>query len=836
MRGLRPLVFVGMIGVSALALAADGPGDAGLRVFETRIRPLFARHCTACHGEKEQNSGLRLDTSEGILAGGDSGPAVVPGKPGESLLLTAVGYGADDLQMPPDKKLSDKEIAALRKWVELGAAVPGATAERAVRREALDLETERQFWSFQPIQRPPLPEVQNAGWYQTPLDRFVLEKLEAAGLSPAPPADKRTLLRRVTYDLTGLPPAPKDIEAFLADDSPDAWQRVVDRLLASPRYGERWGRHWLDVARYADSNGLDENIAHGNAWRYRDYVVAAFNGDEPFDRFVLEQLAGDLLPSETSGEPLETDPARHERLIATGYLSLGPKVLAEVDETKMEMDIVDEQIDSVGRAFLGLTLGCARCHDHKFDPLPTDDYYALAGIFKSTRTMEHFTKIARWWENPIPTPADLARKSAHERQVADAKAAIDERVARATEELKASLESGAALPKDVEAQFPEKTKAELKRLRDELAKLEKSPPELPTAMGVSDRDIVNVQVHVRGSHLTLGETVPRRFPLVLAGRDQPPLPADSSGRLALARWLVSPDHPLVSRVIANRIWRWHFSRGLVATTDNFGRLGERPTHPELLDWLAAEIVGKRTPGDVDEAGLESEDGGSRMEDGGIPRWSLKRLHRSILLSAAYRMSSAYDAHAAAADPENRLLWRFRLRRLEAEEIRDALLAVSGRLEQTMGGSMLNVANREFIFNHTSEDKTSYDSRRRSLYLPVVRNHLYEVFSLFDYNDASVPNGNRGTTTVAPQALFLMNGEPVMEAADALSRTLLSDGALSDAERVQEVYEQAYGRPASEREVERAVAFLGSEAGAERERAWSNVCQAVLASNEFVYIR
>jgi hypothetical protein len=453
------------------AAAADGePTAAGVAFFENKVRPLLAERCYECHGTKEQNSDLRLDTWEGIFKGGETGPAVVAGKPEQSLLITAVGYQAADLQMPPEKKLPAAEVAVLTEWVKMGAPHPNAGKAPIPVRKKVDqaaIDEGRSFWAFQPPVDPEVPAVKNAAWPQSPLDHFVLAALEAKGLQPAPPADKRTLIRRATFDLIGLPPTPDEIDAFLSDDSPDAFAKVVDRLLDSPHYGERWARHWLDVARYADSNGLDENVAFGNAWRYRDYVVAAFNKDKPYDQFLLEQIAGDLLPA-AENEDLA---ARHERLIATGFLSLGPKVLAEVDETKMEMDIVDEQIDTFGRAILGLTLGCTRCHDHKFDPLATEDYYALAGIFKSTLTMESFKKIGRWYENSLATPADLERKTAHEQQVTQAKAAIQSVVDEANRRLQEQAKPGSELPKNPETLYPAETKDELKRLRDELATL-----------------------------------------------------------------------------------------------------------------------------------------------------------------------------------------------------------------------------------------------------------------------------------------------------------------------------------------------------------------------------
>jgi hypothetical protein len=687
----------------------------------------------------------------------------------------------------------------------------------------IDLEQARKHWAFEPAADPPLPAVRVDDWATSPIDAFILAGLEAKGLSPAPPADKRTLIRRVTFDLIGLPPTTEEVAAFLADDSPQAFERLVDRLLDSPHYGERWGRHWLDVARYADSNGLDENLAHGNAWRYRDYVVAAFNNDKPYDEFVREQLAGDLLPS--GGSDGENDARHRERLIATGFLSLGPKVLAEVDEIKMEMDIVDEQIDTVGKSLLGLTLGCARCHSHKFDPLLTEDYYALAGIFKSTRTMEHFKKIARWWENSLATDEQLDEQQRHEGKVAAAKGAIDKFLKQTDDKLRETKGAEFKLPEKPEARetlYDKKTKAELVRLRAELKTLEDVAPVIPTAMGVTDGDVNDVRVHIRGSHLNQGELVPRRFPFVLAGLDQPPLPSASSGRLEFANWLTSPGHPLTARVMVNRIWRWHFGTGIVATPDNFGRQGARPTHPELLDWLSRRFV----------------------EEG----WSIKRLHRAILLSSTYRMSSRYDQAAAAVDPENRLLWRFPVQRLEAEEIRDALLAVSGKLDRTIGGTLLtHVGNREFIFNHTSQDGTTYDTNRRSLYLPVVRNHVYDVLELFDFPDPAVQSGDRSSTVVAPQALLMLNSNLVMNAANDVAQRLLADDGLrtaDNAKRVDRLYELCLSRPPSEAETSRALAFVkrfttsAKEATPQETRlkAWQALCHVVLSSNEFVYLR
>ena len=743
-RRLLPLVVAAAL-VPAAARAQD------TRHFEARVRPLLAEKCFKCHGPDRQRSDLRLDTADGFKKGGASGtPLVTPGRPDDSLLLRAVRHTDGVEKMPPDGKLTATQVADLATWVKAGAPFPAAVTKAPAADPA-------KHWAFRPVVRPDVTKGAN------PIDTFVRARLAAAGLTSAPPAERRTLIRRATFDLTGLPPTPAEVEAFLKDTSPDAFVTVVDRLLASPAYGERWGRHWLDIARYADSNGLDENVAHGTVWRYRDYVVRSLNTDKPYDQFLREQLAGDLLPAATPA-------ARAEQLVATGFLSLGPKVLAEVDEKRMELDIVDEQIDTVGRTVLGLTLGCARCHDHKFDPIEQADYYGLAGVFVSTRTMEHFKKVARWHENPIATPAE--------------------------QKAKAEIDAGAAA---------------LKSLPALTAALAAASPELPTAMGVVDGTPTDVRVLRRGNHLTPADVVPRRFPLVLAGATQPALPKGQSGRLELAAWLTDARHPLTARVIVNRVWRWHFGKGLVRSVDNFGLTGDAPTHPELLDRLAADFTA----------------------DG----WSLKRLHRRIMLSATYRMSTAHDAKAATADPDNRLLWRANPRRLEAEAIRDSLLAVGGLLDRTAGGPALaGVKNRDYLFDHTSKDRTSYASDRRSLYLPVIRNNLYDVFQLFDAPDPAVPTGDRATTTVPTQALFFLNSDLAARAADALAGRVLAAPVLDDPGRVRLLFELAYARPPTATETARVLAAVAAfTGGADRRAAWAAVCQTVLAGNEFIHL-
>ncbi len=796
-------VLLWMLGVSSA-----GAND-GLEFFEKKVRPVLVEHCFKCHGSQKQWGSLRLDSREGLLRGGDSGAAIVPGKPQESLLVRAIRHEDPDLKMPKDSKLPERQIADLVRWIEMGAPFPASstTASKKTR--------DPQHWSFQPPVSPAVPGIKHEDWAKSELDRFIGAKLDEAGITPAPRADKRTLLRRVTFDLTGLPPTPGEIADFIKDDSAEAFAKVVDRLLASPRYGERWGRHWLDVARYADSNGFDENVAYGNAWRYRDYVVSAFNNDKPFDRFVIEQLAGDLLPFDNEAQ-------QHEQLIATGFLSLGPKVLAETDEAKMRMDLIDEQLDTTGRAFLGLTFGCARCHDHKFDPIDAADYYGLAGIFKSTKSMRKYTKLAEWHEALLPSDAANAIKTRFETDVTAKKTAIANLVAVADklvqEKLAQDKQTDAKPPEKLETLYPDATKAELKKLRDELAAFEKAGPDLPSAMSVTEDKVTDVAIHLRGNPLKLGDIIARRTPPVMRGPQPPAFTDKDSGRRQFAEWLVDPQHPLTARVFVNRVWRWHFGQGLVRTTDNFGLLGEAPTHPELLDWLARRFI--------------------------ADSWSMKSLHRVILHSSTYQQASTTSVDTLARDPDNRLFSRADVRRLEAEAIRDALLAVSGQLDLTMGGSLLTVKNRAYFFDHTSKDLTTYDSRRRSLYLPIVRNNVFDVFQLLDFPDPAVSSGNRATTIVAPQALMMLNSDLVMQAASTFADQLLAE-ITDDQQRLSRLYVTAFGREPTESEVRHDQAFLTAVQQAQnnqddttnrRQNAWAALCHVILSANEFIYLK
>jgi hypothetical protein len=639
-------------------------------------------------------------------------------------------------------------------------------------------------WSFQPVRSYPAPPVKTKGWVRSPIDAFILVKLEANRLRPNPPADRRTLIRRATFDLTGLPPKPEEVEAFVADRAPDAYEKLIDRLLASPAYGERWGRHWLDVVRYADSNGLDWNEVFPNAWRYRDYVIRSFNQDKPFDQFILEQLAGDLLPAASESES-------YEHLVATGMLVMGPKLLAQQDRIKLGMDVVDEQIDVTCKAFMGLTVSCARCHDHKFDPIPTRDYYALAGIFKSTvalkGTLPRNDRVMYWNERPL-APADQVQAS----------------------------EAYAAKVKTMEAAVKAcKDPAEKTRLTAELAGFQKNAPPAPAmTMAVSEGRIADCPVHLRGSYANLGPEVPRGFVTALGGQKEV-TDRKQSGRRELADWIASPRNPLTARVLANRLWLHHFGEGLVRTPDDFGARGERPTHPELLDYLAREVV----------------------RNG----WRLKALHREIMLSAAYRMSSDPNPAAYAKDPDNRLVWRMNRVRLEAEAIRDAMLDASGSLDATVGGSLMSKTSGFPV----KEFPVDFESRRRSVYLPSLRVVTYDLLKVFDFAEPSIVIGKRNRTTVATQALVMLNSPFVTGRSRDFAQSLLALPDADDRRRVEAAYLRALGRTPSTGEVDRAVKFLDDyqqalqpkEPDAEKRRgqAWASFCQTLFASTEFRYL-
>jgi Protein of unknown function (DUF1553)/Protein of unknown function (DUF1549)/Planctomycete cytochrome C len=932
-------VALGLIATILAPIQSKADEPEGISFFERKIRPVLVKECYPCHSSeaKRVKGGLRLDSKASVLKGGDSGPALVPGKADESRLLDALRY--DGIEMPPRSKLPDEVVADFERWVNLGAPDPrdGRTAPTRI---GIDVEAGRRSWAYQQPRRHQPPPVADADWPRTDVDRFILSSLEARGIRPTSDVNRTILVRRLYYDLVGLPPSPEEIASFVADTSPDAYEKRVDFLLASPRFGERWGRHWLDVARFAESLTL-RGFVLNQAWRYRDYVIDAFNADMPYDQFIREQIAGDLLPASSLAD-------RRRQLVATTFLTLGNTNLEEQDKKQLVMDVVDEQLDTIGKAFLAQTIGCARCHDHKFDPIPTRDYYALAGILRNTRTLDH-ANVSKWLERPLPAPPDQevaireydekiasleARiKAERGRMVAEGKAlalgsgaiaagdlpgiVVDDTQARKVGVWKESrvvptfigagyihddssgkgektltfqpdfpeagkfevwlaytsasnrstavpvtilsadgektvvVDMRAAPPLDgrfaplgqyrfekngqgyvmvsnegttgcvaVDAVVfisadrladatapnsgPSQAKEEQKRLREmeaELKRIKENAPKRDVFMTIAEEaEIGDARVHVRGSVHILGELAPRGFLRVASYGDLPPFPARESGRRELAEWLGGKANPLTARVIVNRVWHWLFGAGIVRTNDNFGTAGEAPSHPDLLDDLAVRF----------------------MEDG----WSVKSLVRRIVLSRTYRLTTADDPRALSADPENRLLWRMNRRRLDAECIRDTVLSVSGQLRFEMGGPA-------FPTGLASDYGFKKEDNRRSVYTPVFRNALPEIFEVFDFADPSMVVGRRDSSVVAPQALFLMNHPFVRTQARHAARRLLAEAGLDDEGRVDRAYRLTLGRPPTEPELRIGVGFVSQ--AETPEETWATLFQALFSSIDFRYV-
>jgi len=1142
-------LFVQLAAVVLLVMVNHLPAKAAdraaeLQRFEAKIRPLLVSRCGKCHSGLKPKAGLDLSRVTGLMNGGRSGPVVVPGNPTGSLLMQAIrrqGKG----RMPPDAPLDGAQILELVTWIKNGAVVPGA-GDKGTRENGNTItRDDRDWWSFRSLAPGQVPSVPGDRWSRTPIDRYVLARLTQEKLAPSPDADRRTWIRRATFDLWGLPPTPEAVRAFEADHAPGAFARVVDRLLASPRYGERWARHWLDIVRYADTNGGGFDYVYPNAWRYRDYVVRAFNRDTPYDRFLVEQIAGDLL------KPSKEDQREVDRLLATGMLTLAPKGLGEQDKELMAMDVVDDQIDVLGRSLMGLTLACARCHDHKFDPVLTSDYYALAGIFRSTVSVRDMNKNPSYWPeqtleapsvsrarkrhaeqtkavaagiskittaankrliddarkrlpeyllaaaaiyhtrgdrpavahwafdepsgtivsatpgpggrlvnlsakmgDPVPSRIDDGRigralrfatgqvveidrsqlkplsfgkdgdfsvsiwmrapngyrpgsadsivsatfktkdiwfialrpgpyKGVYLRHYDDKKGAVDitpstdqlplltdgkwhhlvvtsdrdadgvmyidgkvvgrkaigtvssasdygapvslqlgatyrsfagdlddvaiwDRVLDAAEITRLFQEGGRAEgPRDVAAverkrprqdgapsveellkrnrlvpsfaqrlsreilaaagqktlplhrltlEFPRsvdevRSRVDLdspelvKRLaakdgplvpgtdaqafyppgeREQLAVLKTQStelaatvfPKLASAMvAFDDKKPADLRIHVAGDNRRLGDVAPRGFPVVLMDpdRSEAKIASGTSGRLELARWLTRPEHPLTARVLVNRVWGWHFGEGLVRTPDNFGQLGEEPSHPRLLDHLAATF----------------------LHDG----WSLKRLHRRIMLSSVYRQASTSRESAMVVDADNRFLWRVSRRRLEAEPFRDAMLAVAGGLDSQMFGTFQKWKPKLFSVDDSNSETANFKTRRRSLYMPVVRTTLQEMMELFDVGDPNSINSRRTNTTVAHQALFLLNNEFVQERAQGLADRVLAHSG-DEGGQIEQAWWLVLSRPPTSVEKSRAVEFLAGArktAGGNSRRAWTSLARALFSLNEFLFV-
>jgi len=945
---IRRALFLAFL--SAAASAAD------LTHFEQRIRPLLIANCIDCHGPDKQKGGLRLDSRAGWQTGGDSGPALVPGKIAESKLWQAVCYTDRDLKMPPKRKLKDSEVADLKLWIESGAPDPREEAASAGGK-AKSTRVDASFWSFQPPKATLPPAVKNTSWPANDIDRFILAKLEANQLTPAADASPTILHRRLAFDLTGLPPditqpAPQNLVEY---------EKCVDELLASSAFAERFASHWLDITRFAESSGGGRSLPFKDAWRFRDYVIESMRDNVPLDRMITEHLAGDLLPAADAA-------ARRRQVTATGFLALGPTNYEEQDKGMLRMDIVDEQLDTMGRAFLGLTLGCARCHDHKFDPISARDYYALAGILRSTKTLKNYTdNVAHWIDTPLPLDGMAETElQKHEKKVnalkdqiaalkdslRDAGSAdlrtrktiaasdlpgivVDDSAAQIVgiwkkstvcapyigsgylsdnndgkgektatftpkiprtgryevrlafnagptraesvivtilhadgEELKGVkmstdsltglqftslgtyrfeangqgfvLISNAAsqgfvtvdavqfVPADevlaepaVRKESPAavKLKQRLAVVENELKALQKGRTDRPEAMSVADDTAPeDAKIHIRGSVRNLGAAVPRGFIQAALHGNAPAVPADASGRLQLAQWITSRDNPLTSRIMVNRVWHWLFGAGIVRTTDNFGSTGEPPSHLELLDHLAIKFI----------------------EDG----WSLKHLVKQMVMSRAYRMASTSAASAAqhALDPDNRLLSHMNRKRLDAECLRDAMLNAAGTLDRAFGGPGVSDvkavdANDQKIQN--IEYGYQFLDTRRSLYTAAFRNVRHPLFEVFDFADINQPIAQRTTSTVATQALFLMNSPKVIEQARNAADLILKSSPDTD-RRIDTAFQNSLQRPPSAKEQAQVRDFLESSLSGnatldDLRDLWARFIQTLWSTPEFRFL-
>ena len=744
------------------ASAADSAlSSADTQFFETKIRPILDEQCYKCHSHTADKikGGLMLDSRDAILHGGSSGPIIVPGKPDDSLLIQALRYTDPDLKMPPEEhggKLTDQQITDFTEWVRRGAPDPRVPLALANGKSYGGVG--KDHWAFQPVQKPAVPAVKNTAWVQSPIDNFVLARLETENLAPNPLADKRTLIRRVTFDLIGLPPTEPEIQRFLADDSPDAFAKVVDRLLASPHYGEHWARYWMDVARYSDTKGdapKREDPRFPDAWTYRDYLIEAFNTDKPYPQFITEQLAADRLVNDATvkAKRAKKDPPTDQHILAAlGFLTLGNQ------HDGRRNDIIDDRIDVTTKAFLGLTVSCARCHDHKFDPIPTKDYYSLYGVFANTEEPRSIMQAPTLLTQVPKTPELLdyvAQAQALQVKAADLRKDLIE------------LRRTRALTPEKRRELV-RTEAQLQR---EIGTLEMNHPGAP-ARAHALTDVSNPKdypVLLRGEVQNEGPIVPRRFLEILS-----PDPKNraawtkGSGRYELAQAIADPKNPMTARVLVNRLWQQHFGTGFIGTPDNLGNMGGVPTHPELLDWLATKFI----------------------QDG----WSIKQLQRTILLSSTYQQSSQANPAGFAADPENKLLWHYGLRRFDFEEVYDSLLAIAGTLDPTIGGKSIPPAG-------------DGSGKRRALYFVIDRRNPPELLTQFDFPNPDTPTGKRYDTTVPQQALFLMNSPLVVETARTLTHRPEFTAFSHDDERVVSLYLAIFQRPPTDREIELGLHYV-----------------------------
>ncbi len=837
------------------------PSREGLEFFEKKIRPALAENCYACHSQKSRKpqGGLLLDSIEAMLKGGASGqPAIVQGDVEKSLLIKAIRHTDAKLQMPPGGKLPDQTIRDFEAWVKMGAPAPRNPAAAASNQPAYNFEEAKKFWSFQPVKDHQPPKVKNEAWVKSPIDRFILAKLEEKGLKPVADADKRALIRRAIFDLTGLPPTPEEVAEFLNDRSPNAFEKVVDRLLASTAYGEKWGRHWLDVVRYADTAGDNSDYPVTAAYRYRNYVIESFNKDKPYDQFIREQIAGDILAN-------ESEKSRQEKIIATGYLAMSRRFGSRNKEMNLT---IDDTIDNLGKTFLGLSVSCARCHDHKFDPITQRDYYALYGVFNSIRYSFPGAEI---YPHPAEMVALVGGKEAEnfyrqqkelseiddaierlqsERGVAARNKKMKDAAASAEtagkdakpSEAKRDNESGAAQQSKAEARkatvslpadydrdinnnraaqaskrLPDEVEAEWNRVQHRQTQLHARYLNTPKAYAVVEGSPANARIHRKGDPKNLGDEVQRGFLTILGGQ-QIPKDHRGSGREFLAGWIADAKNPLTARVMVNRIWEYHFGKGIVQTPNDFGTRGKPPTHPELLDWLT-----------------------SRFIEGG---WSIKKMHKLIMLSRAYQLASSDDAKNSSIDVNNDYLWRFNRRRLEAEEIRDSILAVSGQLDRTMGGEHPFPPEPTWRFTQHTQFFAVYDTNRRSVYVMQQRLKKHPFFEVFDGADTNATTDTRAQSVTPVQALFLMNSPFMSEQSDQFAVRI---GMAYDTlrERIDYAFRLAYGRAATLPEIREAQSYLrrtraeltaiGAPVEQLNRKSLASYLRVTLSSNEFLYV-
>jgi hypothetical protein len=820
--------------VVAISLPVAPASDAaelspqGLELFEQYIRPVLAERCYQCHSARAEKlkGELMLDSREGVLKGGKDGPVLVPGEPDKSKLIEAISYANKDLQMPPKQPLSKEQVEAFKQWVKMGAPDPRTGAAPAPP-PAYDYAKERQFWSFQPVKDPPIPQVKHSEGLESPIDAFLEADYESHGLRPARPADTRTLIRRATYDLTGLPPTPQEIDSFLADDSPKAFEKVVDRLLASPHYGEQWGRHWLDVVRYADTAGDNSDFPVPQAYLYRNYVIDAFNKDKRYDQFLREQLAGDLLPVPNRAEgPVPSgaegahkdDAERREHIIATGYLPIARRFGSGGSEFN---NTIADVIDNVGKGMLGLSLGCARCHDHKFDPVPTTDFYALYGIFDSTRFAFPGTEVLRHPKDLIALGSEQDEKRL---QAYDARMSELDKLLRLDKQEKlnvaAKLKTGTNLTEDEKKELEAKLKELDEIVKSAIAEQKemdtKGPPTQDRAYAVAEGTPHDANIQHKGVLTDLGPTVPRGFLTILGGQHLPP-GQTGSGRLELAQWISDPHNPLTARVMANRIWEYHFGKGIVATPNDFGHRGQPPANPALLDYLATRLV-----------------------DGG---WSIKSMHKLIMLSRAYQMADVEDPADSAIDPSNTFQWKFEPRRLSAEEIRDSILADAADLDESVDpGPHPFPPSAQWHYTQHNPFVADYPTNHRSVYLMQQRIRKQPFLSMFDGADTNDTSPARPLSTTSLQALFMMNDPFMHEQAEKLAARLAAARPNADGQ-IGLAYQLLFARPAGGDELSTGQQYLSAMTSRMQQAAVANPSRAAMASylrvllssNEFIWL-